>query len=81
MIEEETYTPSCQVPFLKDVFQPNWGGKKTGNPGNRGFYPGEQQEAPPDGCCVVDLRVTHLVQVGSPQRDAPMRKQKKEEIR
>lgn len=45
MIEEETYTPSCQVPFLKDVLQQT-GEKKTGNPGNRGFYPGEQQEAP-----------------------------------
>ena len=55
MIKEETYTPSCQVPFLKDVFQQNWGEKQTGNPGNRGFYPGEQQEAPPDGCCVIDL--------------------------
>ena len=28
MIEEETYTPSCQVPFLKDVFQQNWGEKR-----------------------------------------------------
>lgn len=54
MIEEETYTPSCQVPFLKDVLQQKER-KKTGNPGNRGFYPGEEQEAPPDRCCVIDL--------------------------
>ena len=81
MIEEETYTPSCQVPFLKDVFQPNWGEKKTGNPGNRGFYPGEQQEAPPEGYCVIDLKSDSSSAGRKPQRDAPMWKQKEEEIR